>query len=97
MVEPPEPSDASYARYMTELDEIMGSLKRRGTKMQLALSSMTDTSCNEAMGAMYLFPRINFPSKLVEHARLLSKEPDEVYAMALLNATGIVISSPFSP
>ncbi len=90
MVEPPQPEDPSYAQYQAELEAIHASLKRRSIKMQSALASMADVTCNEAAGAMYLYPQIHFPQRLHEHARLLSKGADEVYAMELLNATGIV-------
>lgn len=90
MVDPPKPGDASYELYNKELHAIWASLKRRALKMQNALASMSYVACNEAAGSMYLFPRINFPEKLIEHARFLNKQPDEVYAMDLLNATGIV-------
>lgn len=90
MVEPPHPQDPSYELYEAEIEATYDSLKRRSLRMQTALESMTDVTCNEAAGAMYLFPRLRFPQRLHEHVRLLSKGTDEVYAMELLNATGIV-------
>ncbi|PJF17667.1 PLP-dependent transferase [Paramicrosporidium saccamoebae] len=90
MVDPPRAGEQSYERWRDETAEIWASLKRRAEKLQSALVSMTDVTCNVAAGAMYLFPKISFPERLMEHARLLDKQPDEVYAMELLNATGIV-------
>lgn len=91
MVDPPRPGDESYGLYIREVDEIKLQLIRRAHKLQSAFSTMTDIRCNDAQGAMYLFPRITFSPKLIEHARLLSKQPDEIYAMDLLNATGICV------
>jgi alanine transaminase len=90
MCDPPRIGEASYERHQKETAEIWASLKRRADKMQMAFAGMIDVTCNAAAGAMYLFPRIRFPPKLLTHARFLSKEADEVYAMDLLNATGIV-------
>lgn len=90
MVDPPREGSPSYALYQREVSDIYEKLKRRALKLQQAFLTMTDMTCRESQGAMYLFPRLALPQKLVEHARLLSKEPDEIYAMELLNATGIV-------
>lgn len=90
MVNPPVEGDPSYRLYKQEIDAIQEALQRKAIKLQQAFSSMTDVTCNDAHGAMYLFPKISFPKKLFEHARLLSKLPDDVYAMDLLNASGIV-------
>lgn len=90
MVDPPREGSPSYALYQREVNTIYEKLKRRALKLQQAFLTMTDMTCRESQGAMYLFPKLALPQKLVEHARLLSKEPDEIYAMELLNATGIV-------
>lgn len=54
-------------------------------------NKMEGVSCNNAEGAMYLFPRINIPPKAVEAAKKLGKEPDVMYALDLLG------ESPFLP
>jgi aspartate/methionine/tyrosine aminotransferase len=48
-------------------------------------------SCNDAQGAMYLFPRITLPSKAIHAALDKGQSPDAFYAMALLNATGVCV------
>lgn len=90
-VDPPRPGQPSYDLYQDESQEVWESLKSRADKLQNALVSMTDVTCNVAAGAMYLFPRIVFPDRLLEHTRLLGKQADEVYSMELLNATGICV------
>lgn len=90
MVDPPVSGDASFPQYSQERQEIWASLKRRAVKMQRALAAMSGVECNEAAGAMYLFPRLHLPERLIEHAQLLGRQPDDLYAMDLLNATGIV-------
>jgi alanine transaminase len=40
---------------------------------------------------MYLFPKITLPPKAIEIAKQNGQEPDEFYAMALLESTGVVV------
>lgn len=42
-------------------------------------------------GAMYLFPTITLPSKAVDAAKAANRQPDEFYALRLLDATGVCI------
>ena len=41
---------------------------------------------------MYLFPKLDLPPKAIEAAQNAQQSPDTFYAMALLNATGLVSS-----
>jgi hypothetical protein len=49
-----------------------------------------------AKGAMYVFPTIDFPLKAIEAAKQVDRLPDQFYAMAMLEATGIVSTVPLS-
>jgi aspartate/methionine/tyrosine aminotransferase len=40
---------------------------------------------------MYLFPQIKLPPKAIEFAESQGKCVDEIYAMELLNATGVCV------
>lgn len=40
---------------------------------------------------MYLFPTIRLPKKAVDAAAAEGRQPDELYAMQLLEATGICV------
>lgn len=40
---------------------------------------------------MYLFPTINLPPKAIEAAKAANREPDEFYALRLLDATGVCV------
>ncbi|KAJ2794240.1 alanine transaminase, partial [Coemansia helicoidea] len=42
-------------------------------------------------GAMYLFPKVELPQAFVDEARAQGKEPDAVYCMRMLEATGISV------
>lgn len=90
MVNPPTAGQASFDRYTCELFAIKESLARRAHLLQTAFSDMLGVTCNPAAGAMYLFPQICFPPALIRHAESLHKLPDELYALSLLDETGIV-------
>jgi hypothetical protein len=48
-------------------------------------------SCQPLEGAMYAFPRITFPDKFLAAAKAADKKPDVMYALAVLQRTGIVM------
>lgn len=91
MVNPPKPGMESYDTYKAERDGILASLKRRATMLAEAFSSMDGISCQEPQGALYIFPRIELPSKAVDAAKEAGVAPDMLYARALLEATGVVV------
>lgn len=90
MVKPPQSGDESFSLYQQEVDAIYTSLKRRALKLAAAFNSMTGVSCQQAEGAMYLFPAVKLPPKAVEQAQKLKKAPDAFYVMEMLKATGVV-------
>lgn len=59
--------------------------------LEAALNSLEGVSCNKAEGAMYLFPRFDFPKKALEAAAAEKIAADAFYAQRLLYATGIVV------
>ncbi|KAJ2756027.1 alanine transaminase, partial [Coemansia nantahalensis] len=81
MVNPPQPGDASYEQYQSELEAIYQSMRRRALKLAEAFNSLPNMSCNDAQGAMYLFPKVELPQAFVDEARAQGKEPDAVYCM----------------
>ena len=91
MVKPPGKGDASYETYQDERGAILASLKRRASKLVDGLNALEGVSCNQPQGAMYAFPSITLPAKAQAAAREAGKTPDTFYALALLEATGIVV------
>lgn len=93
MVNPPQKGDPSYELYSQERSQILSDLKSRADSLFDAFSSMEYISCNKPMGAMYLFPKLDFPQsefgKLFDHAKLEGKDIDEIYCIELLKGTGI--------
>lgn len=91
MVNPPVEGDESYPLYKKETEEVFSSLKRRAEKLEKALNSLKGIKCNPLDGAMYAFPSIELPKSFIELAKKQSKMPDTLYALKLLEATGIVV------
>lgn len=91
MVKPPQPGEASYASFTSEKEAILSSMRRRAVKLVEGLNAMEGVTCNQPEGAMYAFPSITLPPKAVAAAEAAGKVPDTFYALALLEATGIVV------
>ncbi|KAG0166342.1 hypothetical protein DFQ28_010665 [Apophysomyces sp. BC1034] len=91
MTNPPVEGDISYPQYKGEVDSIFESLKRRAIKLASCFNGLEGTTCNDAEGAMYLFPRVRLPSKSIEAAKVAGMAPDAFYAMAMLESTGVCV------
>ena len=91
MVNPPRGASASATRHAAERDGILTSLERRARRVRAALDALPGIDCNEAQGALYLFPRITLPPRAVAAAAAKGVAPDAFYALALLEATGVVV------
>lgn len=91
MVNPPKQGDESYPLYEKESAGILTTLKHRSELLANTFNKMSNTSCNSAQGAMYLFPKFEFSEKFQQHAKKQNKGPDDVYAMMLLEKTGICV------
>ncbi|WVQ80001.1 hypothetical protein IAT38_002102 [Cryptococcus sp. DSM 104549] len=89
MVSPPKEGDESYPLWLEETSFIQNNLKSRSNLMAEHFNKMEGVSCNPAEGAMYLFPQIHMPEKAIAKAKELGKEADVMYALDLLDATGI--------
>ena len=57
--------------------------------MAQALNNLEGVTCQIPEGAMYVFPSYHFPVKFIQEAVSLNYEPDTLYALKLLDATGI--------
>ncbi|CAO3637264.1 unnamed protein product [Cunninghamella echinulata] len=89
MTNPPKPGDESYPQYRDEVDTIYKSLIRRSTKLASCFNSLENMTCNDAEGAMYLFPQLRLPQKAIDAAKKENMSPDTFYCMAMLEATGV--------
>lgn len=91
MVSPPQPGDASFERFRAEESEIYERLKVNAKVLVEGLNSVEGIDCVRAEGAMYAFPRIQLPDKALEAAEEQEMTPDTLYALSLLNETGICV------
>lgn len=93
MTNTPRQGSASYDVYEKETTQIGMNLESRAGLLYNAFETMTDVTCNKPMGAMYLFPKLNFTTdkyaKLFAKASAENLEVDEFYALKLLENTGI--------
>ena len=91
MVNPPQPSSASYALYRSEYDATYASLLSRARALYTAFAKMEGVECQSPQGSMYLFPTITLPQKTIEKAEEEGRKPDEFYCLRLLDATGVCV------
>lgn len=91
VVNPPRPNEPSYKQFQKEKTETLQSLAERSRLVVDTLNSIPGIKANPAMGAMYVFPRLELPPKAIAAAKAEGKEPDVFYAFKLLEATGICV------
>jgi len=88
---PPQPGEPSYDSWLQEKEENLASLARRADLVAKTLNSIDGFTCNIVQGAMYAFPQIHLPPKLVAAANRAGQQPDVFYAFNLLESTGICV------
>ncbi|OZJ04312.1 hypothetical protein BZG36_03168 [Bifiguratus adelaidae] len=91
MTNPPQKGDPSFELYDKEVRGIYESLQRRAKKLADCFNSLEGVTCNEAQGAMYLFPQIRLPERAIKAAQEQGKSPDEFYCLRMLDATGVCV------
>ncbi|GAA5913036.1 hypothetical protein JCM6882_005543 [Rhodosporidiobolus microsporus] len=91
LVSPPKEGDESYPLWKEEKEGIARTLKQRSEILVKAFRELEGVSCNDAEGAMYLFPTITLPSKAIAAAKEVGQAPDAFYSLQLLEATGICV------
>ncbi|TFK83695.1 transaminase [Polyporus arcularius HHB13444] len=91
LVRPPRPGQPSYEQYKKETDTIHAALRHRTQLMAQRLNSLPGVSCVDSPGALYLYPKIELPDKAIEEAQRQGKSPDTLYALELLEETGICV------
>mmetsp|Transcript_35009 Transcript_35009/g.75856 ORF Transcript_35009/g.75856 Transcript_35009/m.75856 type:complete len:707 (-) Transcript_35009:810-2930(-) len=91
MLRPPVPGDESYEPFRKENDAIFNGLKERSQKLVEGLNKIPGITCVPAEGAMYAFPRVEIPEKAIEKAKEMGTTPDNLYALSLLDETGICV------
>nr|ACN40783.1 unknown [Picea sitchensis] len=91
VMNPPKSGDESFEMFCAERDGILSSLARHAKILVNALNQLEGVTCNEAEGAMHVFPRLHLPQRAIKAAEAVNMMPDAFYAQRLLDATGIVV------
>lgn len=91
MVSPPKPGDESYESFKAEEDSIFQGLGRRAMKLVDGLNKIPGIECQRASGAMYAFPRVEVPEGAKKVAANNGQTADTLYALSLLDETGICV------
>ena len=71
--------------------DIYEGLKERSQRLVEGLNNIPGINCVPAEGAMYAFPSIEIPPKAFEAAKQQGTTPDNLYALSLLEETGICV------
>ncbi|XP_031565137.1 alanine aminotransferase 2-like isoform X2 [Actinia tenebrosa] len=91
LVNPPQPGEESYESFTQQKTAVLQSFKERAKLVQDTFNSVEGFHCNEVMGAMYSFPKIDMPHKAIIEAKARGLHPDSFYAMQLLEETGLCV------
>ncbi|KAG9394760.1 Alanine aminotransferase [Carpediemonas membranifera] len=91
MVNPPQGDSPAAKVYRTERDSILDSLKSRAARSEAMFNSIEGVSCQPVEGALYAFPKLTLPAKLIEAAEAVGQAPDLFYCMAMLDAIGVCV------
>ena len=89
IVNPPRPGEPSYECFQREKNEVLTQLAQKAKLVSDTFNSIEGISCNEVQGAMYCFPRLHLPEKMVEAAKAKKMTPDGFYCFEMLEKTGI--------
>ena len=87
----PSPGDESYESHEAEKRAVFEGLKRRSKIVSGGLNKIPGFSCQPAQGAMYCFPSVKIPQAAVREAEEKGVAPDTMYAVSLLERTGICV------
>ena len=66
-------------------------MQKRAALLSDTFNSMVNTKCTKIEGAMYAFPRVELPPKAMDEATRQDVTPDTLYALSLLENTGICV------
>eukprot|EP00581_Thalassiosira_minuscula_P016594 CAMPEP_0183720840 /NCGR_PEP_ID=MMETSP0737-20130205/13349_1 /TAXON_ID=385413 /ORGANISM="Thalassiosira miniscula, Strain CCMP1093" /LENGTH=475 /DNA_ID=CAMNT_0025950785 /DNA_START=344 /DNA_END=1771 /DNA_ORIENTATION=- len=87
----PNRGDVSYQSHEQEKKAIFEGLRDRAQLVSKGLDNIPGFSCQPATGAMYCFPSVHMPPGVVKASQELGFSPDTLYALDLLQSTGICV------
>jgi aspartate/methionine/tyrosine aminotransferase len=87
----PAHGDESFESHNAEMTDIFEALKRKSKLVSDGLNKIPGFSCQASQGAMYSFPSVTMPQGAIDDAREKGIAPDTLYALSLLERTGICV------
>ena len=70
VVNGPKKGEPSFETFEKEKNQVLSELKAKGKMVTDTLNSLPGFKCNSVQGAMYAFPRIELPAKVIEIAKV---------------------------
>jgi len=93
MCNPPSAGETSYDGYIEEKEAILESLQRRAERLVKAFNALDGITCNDAQGALYVFPQIHLPPAAVAAAEQAGKAADTFYCLEVRSTVcGVVVA-----
>ena len=65
VVNHPRPGEESHDSWLAEREAVLSSLASRARLVASVLNTIPGISCNTVQGAMYAFPQIKIPQKVI--------------------------------
>jgi len=90
MVKGPKKGDPSYPLFKKEREIIFRNLREKSVMVSEGLNKIDGIDCQNVDGALYAFPTIKLPKRVVDAAEKEGLKADAFYCMELLKNTGIV-------
>ncbi|PIO67774.1 aminotransferase, class I/II [Teladorsagia circumcincta] len=91
LVNPPKQSDPSFEQWAAEKKAALEGFKKRAAMVKQAFNGVEGLTCNDIQASLYAFPRVQIPPGAIDKAKKEGVEPDFLYAMELLEATGVCV------
>jgi len=87
----PKPGDPSHGQFIKEKQATLDLLKKKAKLVAETFNSIPGISCNEVMGAMYAFPKIDLPPGAIKAAKAAGQTPDSFYCFGILEEIGLCV------
>jgi aspartate/methionine/tyrosine aminotransferase len=91
MVNGPKKGDVSYEKHEEEKKKIYDGLRKRAKIVGDGFNTIPGISCEPVQGSMYCFPKVDIPAGAIAAAEAQGITPDTLYAVSLLENTGICV------
>eukprot|EP01054_Gregarina_sp_Poly1_P002184 Gregarina_sp_Poly_1__2183@NODE_1580_length_3798_cov_35_889306_g1044_i0_p1_GENE_NODE_1580_length_3798_cov_35_889306_g1044_i0NODE_1580_length_3798_cov_35_889306_g1044_i0_p1_ORF_typecomplete_len525_score44_39Aminotran_1_2/PF00155_21/5_2e55Aminotran_5/PF00266_19/0_012Beta_elim_lyase/PF01212_21/0_026OKR_DC_1/PF01276_20/0_039_NODE_1580_length_3798_cov_35_889306_g1044_i013152889 len=91
LAEPPQKGDKSFPLYEAECEALESALRINARLLYSTINGWQGVHCQRALGALFAFPRIDFPSGFLALARVQKVSPDALYCERLAMQTGVLL------